>query len=116
MLSSGWFVILISLSVTIILVIVSVYVLALSFKRSFAVILGSNIGTTMGSQIYTLVVDRFALIIMPSSLLLSVLCNSQARQQYRDGLFFLGLLLLGLNLNGAAVRSFASTGQRMILS
>lgn len=103
-------VILDSSSVTIILVIALIHAGALSFERSLAVILGSNVGTTISSQIYAIEVDRFAPILMVTGLILAVLWKRRGREQPAYALFFLGLLLFGLHLMGMAVRPLREQG------
>jgi phosphate:Na+ symporter len=99
-----------SSSVTIILVIALIHAGALSFERSLAVILGSNIGTTISSQIYAIEIDRFAPLIMVFGLLLAVAWKKGGRQQHGYAVFFLGLLLFGLNLMGTAVHPLREQG------
>lgn len=92
-----------SSSVTIILVIALVHAGVLTFERSLAVILGSNIGTTLSSQIYAVEVDRFAPLIMVAGLVIVFRGRGTPRQQQGNALFFGGLLLFGLHLMGHAV-------------
>lgn len=99
-----------SSSVTIILVIALVHAGALSFERSLAVILGSNIGTTISSQIYAVEVDRFAPVLMIAGLVWVFLRRGDERRQHGYVLFFLGLLLFGLNQMGDAVRPLREHG------
>jgi phosphate:Na+ symporter len=99
-----------SSSVTIILVIVLIHAGAMRFEQSLAVILGSNIGTTVSSQIYAMEVDRFAPAIMIAGLAVALWFRRSSRQPHGYSLFFFGLLLFGLHLMGDAVRPLRESG------
>ncbi|MEJ7605810.1 MAG: Na/Pi symporter [Bryobacteraceae bacterium] len=98
-----------SSSVTIILVIALVHAGALTFEQSMAVILGSNIGTTVSSQLFATQIDRWAPLIMIAGLVIVVLLRGKAHDQYGYAVFFLGLLLYGLHLMGLAMEPLAES-------
>jgi phosphate:Na+ symporter len=99
-----------SSSVTIILVIALVHAGALSFERSLAVILGSNIGTKLSSQIFAIEVDRFAPLVMVLGLAWALAARNKSTHGYGHAVFFLGLILYGLNLMGDAVQPLREHG------
>jgi phosphate:Na+ symporter len=80
-----------SSSVTIILVIGLVHAGALTFDQSLAVIFGSNIGTTVSSQVYAVEVDRFSPVLLAAGLLAVLLYRNKPAGKYGYGVFFLGL-------------------------
>ena len=93
-----------SSSVTIILVIALVHARALTFEQSLGVILGSNIGTTISSLLFATDVDRFSPLILLTGLLLMLTLRDPASRQYGYAMFFVGLMLYGLHLMGAAMK------------
>lgn len=91
-----------SSSVTIILVIALVHAGLVPFAASLPVILGSNIGTTVSSQIFASDLDRWAPLILALGLLLKVVLKGQAKA-WAGALFGLGLVLFALGFMGDAV-------------
>lgn len=98
-----------SSSVTIILVIALVHAGALTFEQSLGVILGSNIGTTVSSMIFAIEVDRFSPLLLLIGLAGAALWRGKPKGQYATAVFFLGLLLFGLHLMGAAMKPLAQS-------
>lgn len=98
-----------SSSVTIILVIALVHAGALTFEQSLGVILGSNIGTTVSSLLFSLEVDRFSPVILLLGLAGAVLWRGEPQSRYGLSIFFLGLLLFGLHLMGVAMKPLAES-------
>lgn len=93
-----------SSSVTIILVIALVNGRLLTFTQSLGVIMGSNIGTTVSSQIFALDVEQYAPIV----LFIGFLCyatgrHSERRRDIGMALLGLGMVFFGLQYMGEAV-------------
>jgi phosphate:Na+ symporter len=80
-----------SSSVTIIMVIAMVSAGLLSAVQSLGVVLGANIGTTVGAQIIAFDVAEYVPLLMLGGLLLMYIGKSHARKQ-------LGIILLGFGL------------------
>ncbi|WP_207477313.1 Na/Pi cotransporter family protein [Arenibaculum pallidiluteum] len=93
-----------SSSVTIIVLIAIVNAGLLTFAHALPVIMGSNIGTTLSSQLFALGIDEYAPLGLLAGLLVTVL--SKAERWRRAGMivFALGLIFFGLNVIGDAVR------------
>lgn len=92
-----------SSSATIILVIALVNAGLISFTASLPVILGSNIGTTLSSQIFASNLDQYAPVILAAGLLWGVLAKSDRAKAWGGVLFGLGLVLFALSIIGDAV-------------
>jgi phosphate:Na+ symporter len=94
-----------SSSVTIILVIALVNGGLLTFQQSLGVILGSNIGTTVSSQIFAMDVEAYAPVVLLVGFVVYVTAR-QSKRQRNIGLAVLGLGLVffGLHYMGEAVR------------
>ena len=93
-----------SSSVTIILVIALVNGGLLTFAQSLGVIMGSNIGTTVSSQIFALDVEQYAPLVLLAGFLLFVTGrNSLRRRSVGISLLGLGLVFFGLHYMGDAV-------------
>ena len=91
-----------SSSVTIIMLIATVNAGLLSFEHSLGVILGSNIGTTVSSQLFALNVDRYAPVGLALGFLLYMLGNNRYRN--RGMLVFgVGLVFFGLHVMSEAM-------------
>jgi phosphate:Na+ symporter len=93
-----------SSSVTIILVIALVNGRMLTFAQSLGVIMGSNIGTTVSSQIFAMDVEQYA----PVVLFVGFLCfatgrSSERRRDIGLALLGLGMVFFGLQYMGEAV-------------
>lgn len=98
-----------SSSLTIILVIGLVHAGALSFQQSLAVILGSNIGTTISSQLFAISVDKYSPILLVAGLLAILLGRSKPIEQYGRVVFSIGLVFFGLHLMGEAMKPLAES-------
>lgn len=96
-----------SSSVTIILVIALVNAGLLTFPQSLGVIMGSNIGTTVSSQIFALNVEAYSPLVLLSGFLVFVTAgSSERRRQVGLSLLGLGLIFFGLHYMGKrSVRS-----------
>jgi phosphate:Na+ symporter len=93
-----------SSSVTIILVIALVNGGLLTFAQSLGVIMGSNIGTTVSSQIFAFNVEQYAPLVLLVGFLVFVTSRGAAhRRQVGLALFGLGLVFFGLQYMGEAV-------------
>jgi phosphate:Na+ symporter len=103
-----------SSSVTIILVIALVNGGLLTFKQSLGVIMGSNIGTTVSSQIFAFDIEQYAPVVLLTGFLL--LMTGQTRQRRRDtglALLGLGLVFFGLHYMGEAVAPLRDSARFM---
>lgn len=93
-----------SSSVTIILVIALVNGGLLTFSQSLGVILGSNIGTTVSSQIFALDLEAYSPLILLAGFLLFVTAGrSEWRRHVGLAVLGLGLVFFGLHYMGEAV-------------
>lgn len=93
-----------SSSVTIILVIALVNGGLLTFQQSLGVIMGSNIGTTVSSQIFASDVEAYAPLVLFAGFLLFVTArDSDRRRQIGLAVLGLGLIFFGLHYVGEAV-------------
>ncbi|WP_052214822.1 Na/Pi cotransporter family protein [Belnapia sp. F-4-1] len=92
-----------SSSVTIILLIGLVDAGLMRFAQALPVILGSNIGTTVSSQIFALGVDEYAPVIMLAGLLLRALSSRDDFKAWGTALLGIGLVLFGLHVLSDAV-------------
>ena len=103
-----------SSSVTIILVIALVNGGLLTFAQSLGVIMGSNIGTTVSSQIFALDVEQYAPLVLLVGFLLFVTGRRSPRRGYAGlALLGLGLVFFGLHYMGAAVAPLREDKQFM---
>jgi phosphate:Na+ symporter len=94
-----------SSSVTIILVITLVNGGMLTFGQSLGVIMGSNIGTTVSSQILALDLEQYAPLVLLGGFLLFVTGRgSERRRLVGLALLGLGLVFFGLHYMGEAVK------------
>jgi phosphate:Na+ symporter len=93
-----------SSSVTIILVIALVNGGLLTFAQSLGVIMGSNIGTTVSSQIFATDVEAYAPVVLLVGFAIFVTArNSSRRRSVGIAVFGLGLVFFGLHYMGQAV-------------
>jgi phosphate:Na+ symporter len=93
-----------SSSVTIILVIALVNGGLLTFTQSLGVIMGSNIGTTVSSQIFARAVEQYAPLVLVIGFVLFVTARSSERRRHVGlALLGLGLVFFGLHYVGEAV-------------
>lgn len=93
-----------SSSVTIIILIAVVNAGLLSFAHVIPVIMGSNIGTTLSSQIFAMDIDEYAPVALMVGLLLSVLPRAESWRRGGMIVFALGLIFFGLNVIGEAAK------------
>src|SRR5918999_2365784 len=93
-----------SSSVTIILVIALVNGGLLTFAQSLGVIMGSNIGTTVSSQIFATDVEAYApLLLLVGFAIFVTARNSRRRRSIGSAVLGLGLVFFGLQYMGEAV-------------
>lgn len=92
-----------SSSVTIILLIGLVDSGMLGLAQALPVILGSNIGTTVSSQVFALGVDEYAPVALAGGLLLRALAKSDKLKGWGTVIAGIGLVLFGLHVMGEAV-------------
>lgn len=85
-----------SSSVVIIMVLTLVNANLISSLESFGVIMGANIGTTISSQLIALDIADYAPLLLLVGLLVSVIGQSETRQQVGRMLFAIGLIFFGL--------------------
>ncbi|MBG1271088.1 Na/Pi cotransporter family protein [Nostoc sp. WHI] len=95
-----------SSSVTIIIVIAMVSAGLLSFVQSLGVVLGSNIGTTIGAQIVAFKINEYAPIAMFIGLLLILLGKKERWKQIGSIILGFGLLFFGLDTIENAMEPF----------
>ncbi len=93
-----------SSSVTIIIVIALVNAGLLTFVQSLAVVMGSNIGTTLSSQLYAFDIDEYAPIAMFIGFLVQTLSKSEKWAKGGKILFAFGLIFFSLHLMGEAMQ------------
>jgi phosphate:Na+ symporter len=94
-----------SSSVTIILVIALVNGGLLTFAQSLGVIMGSNIGTTVSSQIFASDVEAYApLVLLVGFTIFVTAGNSRQRRHVGVAVLGLGLVFFGLHYMGEAVK------------
>lgn len=92
-----------SSSVTIILLIGLVDSGLLGFAQTLPVILGSNIGTTISSQVFALGVDEYAPVMLATGLLIRAFATSDRLTGWGRVISGLGLVLFGLHVLSEAV-------------
>lgn len=92
-----------SSSVTIIMVIAVVNAGLMSFEQSLGVVMGSNIGTTISSQLYAFNIDEYAPVALLTGFLLYMLTKSERWQHIGLAILGIGLVFFGLHLMGASV-------------
>jgi phosphate:Na+ symporter len=95
-----------SSSVVIIMVIALVDAGLLSFVQSLGVIMGSNIGTTLGAEIIAFQVDEYAPIGLAAGAMLLVWGRSPRWKSAGTALFGIGLLFFGLGVIDDAMAPF----------
>lgn len=95
-----------SSSVTIIMVIAMVSAGVLTFVQSLGVVLGSNIGTTIGAQIISLDIAQYVPILMFSGLLLLFVGKTNTQKNLGIILFGFGLMFYGLEAIDEAMKPF----------
>lgn len=95
-----------SSSVTIILVIAMVSASILTFVQSLGVVLGSNIGTAVGSQIISLNIELYVPILMFSGLLVFFLGKTARIKSIGIVLLGFGLMFYGLEAIDSAMEPF----------
>ncbi|MCC5640057.1 Na/Pi symporter [Nostoc sp. CHAB 5844] len=95
-----------SSSVTIIIVIAMVSAGLLSFVQSLGVVLGSNIGTTIGAQIVAFKINEYAPIAMFVGFLLIFIGKTNRWKQIGLVTLGIGLLFFGLDTIEAAMEPF----------
>jgi phosphate:Na+ symporter len=93
-----------SSSVTIIMVIAMVSGGVLTFVQSLGVVLGANIGTTIGAQIIALDIDRYVPLLMASGLLLAFVPKSQTLRRVGLVVLGFGLMFYGLEAIDEAMK------------
>lgn len=95
-----------SSSVTIIMVIAMVDAALMTFSHSLSVVLGSNIGTTIGAQIVAFKIDQYGPIAMALGAGLHFFGKSDRLKQIGLVIFGFGLLFFGLYVIGDAMEPF----------
>ncbi len=95
-----------SSSVTIIMVIAMVSAGVLTFVQSLGVVLGSNIGTTIGAQIISLDIAQYVPLLMFSGLLLLFVGKTNTQKNIGIILFGFGLMFYGLEAVDEAMKPF----------
>ncbi|MBD2104992.1 Na/Pi cotransporter family protein [Leptolyngbya sp. FACHB-261] len=95
-----------SSSVTIIMVIAMVSAGLLGFAQSLAVVLGSNIGTTVGAQIIAFEINQYAPIALFIGLLLHFVGRTERQKNIGLILLGVGLIFFGLDTIDEAMKPF----------
>lgn len=95
-----------SSSVTIIMVIAMVSAGVLTFAQSLGVVLGSNIGTTIGAQLISLNINLYAPIVMLVGAVLQFAGRTENQKSLGLILLGIGLLFFGLDVIDEAMKPF----------
>lgn len=95
-----------SSSVTIIMVIAMVSAGVLTFVQSLGVVLGSNIGTTIGAQIISLDIAQYVPLLMFAGLLLLFVGKTRTWKNLGIILLGFGLMFYGLEVIDEAMKPF----------
>jgi phosphate:Na+ symporter len=95
-----------SSSVTIVMTIAMVSAGLLSFVESLGVVMGSNIGTTLGAQIIAFEINEYAPIALFIGAGLHFFGKSERLKHVGTIVFGIGLLFFGLDLIGNAMKPF----------
>jgi phosphate:Na+ symporter len=93
-----------SSSVTIIMVIAMVSGGVLTFAQSLSVVLGANIGTSVGAQIIALDVERYVPVLMLAGLLLLFIGKSHTLKKLGTIVLGFGLMFYGLEAIDEAMK------------
>ncbi len=92
-----------SSSAVIIIAIVMVNSGMLTFRQTMGIVLGANIGTTVGSQIIALNFSKFSPLILLPGLILMMASKKIKLKKTGEALFFFGILFYGLYVIETAV-------------
>ena len=93
-----------SSSVTIIMVIAMVSGGVLTFLQALGVVLGANIGTTVGAQIIAFRISEYVPLLMFAGLLMLFISKSETRKRLGVVLLGFGLIFYGLDAIDAAMK------------
>lgn len=85
-----------SSSATIILTIVLVNAGALTFRQAMGIVLGSNIGTTVSSQIIAMDIGKFSPLFLVIGLVLVMVSKTKWLNQTGKAILYFGILFFGL--------------------
>ena len=91
-----------SSSVTIIMVIAMIEGGLMSFQQALGVVMGANIGTTVGSQIIAFEIHRYAPIAMAFGLGFRLMGKTERQKRVGNMILGFGLLFFGLDYLGKA--------------
>ena len=92
-----------SSSVVIIMIITMVNSELLSSRQAFGIILGSNIGTTVGSQIIAFNMAEYSTIPLLIGFVIFISTKTEKTKLIGKSIFSLGLIFFGLNYIGTSV-------------
>jgi phosphate:Na+ symporter len=95
-----------SSSVVIIMTIAMVHAGLLTFAQSLGIVLGANIGTTLGGQLIAMDVAKYGPVILLAGLLLHFLGRSDRQKNWGSATLGIGLVLFGLDHIGSAMEPF----------
>ena len=76
----------------------------MSFPQSMGLILGANIGTTITAQLVAFKVTKYAMFLVAGGVLLQMISKGDKTKQWGRVLLGLGLLFVGMNTMGDAMK------------
>jgi len=96
-----------SSSATIILVVTLVQARLMTFDQALGVVMGANIGTTVGSQIIAFDLEKYSPYVMGVGALVRLAWPSERGKRIGFTIFGFGMLFFGLGLMGSSVAPLA---------
>jgi phosphate:Na+ symporter len=93
-----------SSSVTTVMCVSFVAAGLMTFQQSMGLILGANIGTTITAQLVAFKVTKYAMFLVAGGVLLQMISKGDKTKQWGRVLLGLGLLFVGMNTMGDAMK------------